>query len=134
MGKPARISLRDTIKRLIASGRISYKQLVASKAVTNGTLGRIVSDEGQDVRLEQLDWLAQALNCEPWQLLHPDPQVGALSAEALRIARAMDDLPIERRAQAHALFVQAVEFGNPGANGASAPGAEKPIRLRHVSR
>jgi hypothetical protein len=113
---------------------------VASGAVTNGTLGRIVSDEGQDVRLEQLDWLAHALSVEPWQLLHPDPEVSAFSADALKIARAMDDLPPEKRAGAHALFVQAVDFGNPkptsnGQDGApNAPAAVKPIRLRRVVR
>jgi DNA-binding Xre family transcriptional regulator len=140
MGKPAKIRLRDAIKRLFDGGRTSFNALVASGAVTNGTLGRIVSDDGQDVRLEQLDWLAHALSVEPWQLLHPDPEVSAFSADALKIARAMDDLPPEKRAAAHAVFVQAVEFGNPkpasnGKDGApSAPAAVKPIRLRRVVR
>jgi DNA-binding Xre family transcriptional regulator len=141
MGKPARIRLRDNIKMLIDEHRTTHRALVASGAVTNGTLGRITGEEGQDVRLEQLDWLAQALGCEPWQLIHPDFTVAELSADALRIARAMDDLPPEKRAAAHALFVQAVDFANPpssesnGKDGApSAPAASRPMRLRHVSR
>jgi DNA-binding Xre family transcriptional regulator len=141
MGTPARDWLRKNIKRLIDSGGTTYRALVATGAVTNGTLGRIASEEGQDVRLEQLDWLAQALNCEPWQLIHPDPQVAGFSADALRIARAMDDLPPEKRAAAHAVFVQAVEFANPPTKAPeppdatpSAPAASRPIRLRHVSR
>jgi DNA-binding Xre family transcriptional regulator len=147
MGKPARIWLRNNIKRLLSSGGTTHRALVATGAVTNGTLGRITGEEGQDVRLEQLDWLAQALSCEPWQLIHPDPDMAELSSDAMKIARKMDQLPEEQRARAYALFVQAVDFANPAppappepgaSNGkdgaASAPGTARPMRLRHVNR
>jgi DNA-binding Xre family transcriptional regulator len=146
MGQPARKRLRDAIKRLIEEGLTSYTALVKSGAVKGSTLSRVLSEDGQDVRLEQLDWLAHALRCEPWQLLHPDPDMAELSPDAMKIARKMDQLPEEQRARAYALFVQAVDFANPppappepgasnGADGAAnAPGTAKPIRLRHVSR
>lgn len=133
----ARHHLRDTIRALLESGEVSYSALVASGAITNGTLGRVVSDEGQDVRLEQLDWLAAALDMDPWQLLHPDTEVAQFSKQALKIARKMDSLPPEVRDQAYALFVQAVDFANvapPPAAPASAPSTAKPKRLRRVHR
>lgn len=137
MRRSARHRLRDNIRRLLDEKEVTYTALVESGAVTNGALGRIISDEGQSVNLRQLDMLAEALDVEPWQLLHPDFEVSRLSHFGVLAGQKLDELPEELRPPAYALFVQQVNFGNTGAAPAapaSAPGTRKPKRLRPVHR
>lgn len=137
MGTPARHRLRDALKRLIEQG-VTWNELLESDAVSNGTLGRILGEDGQDVTLRQLDLLAEALDIEPWQLLHPDVDLAGMSKTAMKIARKMDQMEPSVREQAYSLFVQTVDFANVPttrqADAASAPSTAKPTRLRRVHR
>jgi DNA-binding Xre family transcriptional regulator len=140
----ARHRLRDTIRHVIDEG-VNYRDLVESGAVTNGALGRIRADEGQNVMLDQLDRLAEALDMEPWQLLHPDFETAQFSKYALLAAHKIDQQPPELRAQLYQLLQQLADFGNAereageaavasGADVASAPAAQRPKRVRRVHR
>jgi DNA-binding Xre family transcriptional regulator len=133
MGTPARIRLRDTIKKVIASG-VSYTDVWESGAISSSNLARVISPEGHNVRLEQLDYLAQALDVEPWQLLHPDFTLATLSEHALRAARKIDCLPADKREAAYALLAYNLDFLAPQGDGPSAPDSGRPIRVRHVHR
>jgi hypothetical protein len=136
--KKARHRLRDNIRRLIEIGAVPYTAWLASGAVTNGAMSRIVGPDGQNVRIDQLDLLAEALGVEPWQLLHPDIEVSTLSRQAMKIALEMDSLKPEARDAAYALFVQQVEFGNvrqePRADVPNGHVVPRPRPLRKVHR
>lgn len=143
MGKPARIQLRDNLARVLRDRIARFGALVESNAVTKSTLDRIIDEEGQSVRLDQLDWLAEALQVEPWQLLHPDFDTALLSEWAMKIARKMDSLPEGVRRRAYSRFAHDVDFANEAADearaereadSASAPDTLKPRRLRRVDR
>lgn len=138
MGSSAKERLRDNIRLLLERGETTWEELLESGAVTNGTLGRIVEDDGQNVRLSVLDALAYALKVEPWQLLHPDFEIANLAGPALKIARKMETIREDHQERVYAKFVQDVDFANvplkpedpPAA--ASAPGKMRPRRLRRV--
>lgn len=140
MHSRARHRLRDTIKRLFAEGETTFGAIVESGALPTTTLARVISADGHNVGIDALDGLAEALQVEPWQLLHPDLDVAELSRYAILAAQKMDELPEEVRARAYALFVQQVDFGNvpttppPAPVAASAPGKKKPRKLRPVHR
>lgn len=64
--------LRDKVNALMAArGWTSNRQLIeaSQKRLTNGTLGRLRSQEGENVRLTVLEDLSQAFGVEPWELL-----------------------------------------------------------------
>jgi DNA-binding Xre family transcriptional regulator len=140
--KPAQQQLAETLRRMLDEGEFGFKELVAASAVGNGTLGRILQEDGEgrlageNVRLATLDKLAESLGVQPWQLLHPDGELAGFSNVAIRIARAMDDLAPEYRERAYALFVQQVDFANvpKAADAASAPVVKPPRKLRRVDR
>jgi len=142
MGKKAKERLSQCLNRLLEEGRTTFTELVKSGGVTNGTLGRILSEEGQNIQLETLDDLAAALQVEPWQLLHPDGEVASMSKDALKIARKMESLNPAIRDTAYALWVQRVDFENeqqppppePPNGAPSAPDKKQPIRVRRVRR
>jgi DNA-binding Xre family transcriptional regulator len=141
----ARHRLRDTIRHILDEAGVDYRELIESGAVTNGALGRIRSDEGQNVMLDQLDRLAEALDLEPWQLLHPDFETAQFSKYALLAAHKIDQHPPEFRAQLYQLLQQLADFGNAereageaagpsAADAANAPAAQRPRRVRRVHR
>lgn len=120
----------------------TFGALVETGALGHGSLARILQEDehgrliGQNIKLEMLDRLAEALDVEPWQLLHPDGDLADFSEPALRIARFMDSLAPEVRNRAYALFVQQIDFGNvPRVDDApNAHDGRKPKRLRRVAR
>lgn len=139
--KPAQAQLAETLRRMLDEGAFGFKELVAASSIGNGTMGRILQEDGdgrllgENVRLATLDKLAESIGVEPWQLLHPDGDLAAFSPAALKIARAMDDLPQELRERAYALFVQQVDFANARpADAPSAPAVKPPRKLRRVDR
>jgi hypothetical protein len=127
---------------MLDEGEFTFSGLVETGALGHGSLARILErDErgrlkGQNVKLEMLDRLAEALDLDPWQLLHPDGDCADFSEQALRIARKMDSLAPEARNRAYAMFVQMVDFGNvpKPEDGSSDPDTPKPRRLRRVAR
>jgi hypothetical protein len=62
--------LRKVLRDSIESGKISPTELNDRKVVTRSTTYAIL--RGRDTSLETLDKLADALEREPWQLIHPD--------------------------------------------------------------
>lgn len=67
-----RLILRDNVKALLKSGIGPKSQLqLGGKPGTGGqpTIGRIVSDEGENTRLGVISAIAAAYNLEAWQLL-----------------------------------------------------------------
>jgi transcriptional regulator with XRE-family HTH domain len=145
MGKKAKLQLRDNLRRAFDEGVARFTELVRTDAVKRSTLARIVSEEGQTVDLDQLDWIAEAFGVEPWQLLHPDFDTAMLTAWALQIARKMEGVPEPLRARVYARFVQDADFATQAVEAvrtepppedvpANAPGTLKPRRLRRVLR
>ena len=95
--KMIRELLRDAVNEAIGAGRATHRKMVASGAISNGALGRLhnLNGVGENVGIDTLDLLADHLNLEPWQLLHPRSHGTAIPTATDRandIARAFDDL------------------------------------------
>lgn len=86
----ARELLADTLNRVVRT-RASALTLVEKGIAANGPLGRMRNAQ-VDARIDVLDRLADFLGVQPWQILHPDPRVSELSADAIEAGRQLDKL------------------------------------------
>lgn len=119
MRNRARDQLRENVNRLIKDGRTTHNEMVATKKISNGTLGRVRSAKGKTgTSVDTLDQLTDALaavgfSTEPWLLLQPEggkvvaqhssEDEAPLSSPAKAIAREFDEFSDETKAQVMAL-------------------------------
>lgn len=106
----ARDLLAECLNRIIRSKHATGRQLVAKGILSNGTLGRIRHAQ-DNVGIDVIDRFAEYLQVEPWQVIHPDPRVAELSAEAIEAARQLDTLAdTELKRKVLAAWMQALEI------------------------
>lgn len=130
MGKlTARQQLDAYVNGRIDSEKTAYSA-ITGKGFSNSLLGRIRAGTPSDFRISQLDKLADALKCEPWQLLCP------LSSEAMRAAieiQKLTDKEARRRAVATVEFkvqeeltLAATPASPPSVPTSPSPSSERP--------
>lgn len=76
----ARQNLRDNVNALMEErGWKSNAPIIkaSDKRLTNGTLGRIRSPQGENAKLSQVEELANVFEVEPHELLAPPQPLGA---------------------------------------------------------
>lgn len=141
MDKSVLLTLAANIEALRHRGGeyLSQREVARQAGLDQTTLGRMITMSNWPT-LEKIARVAQAFNCQPWQLIAPDMGMkisvdeAKLSPSAVHLARKFDAIKDEsERARAYAFLSQTLEFANFTAwpvGPKMTPNAAKPKRTR----